>query len=55
MIWLNMASTLSECCWLGDRLWDCVDIMGDEMVQVEGREERNGASVYNELSGRYIN
>lgn len=36
MIWLNMASTLRECCWLGDRLWDWVDIMGGKW----DREER---------------
>ena len=30
-------------------------MMRVKMGHVEGREERNGASEYNELSGRYIN
>lgn len=55
MIWPNMASILSDWCWLGVRLWDWADIMGARMGHVEGREERNGASEYNDLSGWYIN
>lgn len=44
MIWLNMASTLSDWCWLGARWWDWADIMGVEMGHVEGREEVNVAA-----------
>lgn len=45
MIWPNMASTLSD--WLGARRWDWADIVGVKMRHVEEREERNGASEYN--------
>ena len=49
MIWLNMASTLSDCGWLGTRRWDWADIVKVKIGHVEGREERNGASECNEL------
>lgn len=41
MIWLNMASTLSDWCWLGAGWWDWRDIMEVEKRHV-GRKAASG-------------